>query len=266
MVAMGLGGDEPHSASAFERPERSALHQVFIIIGRGFSTGRSIETSVHPRSRRAELLTMKVTSTGDVSLDVLSELVPDLSPEIDLEVERAQYQFRTLEPPSFVTFLAQCEWWVQLCAAYAALYFAEIAKEAGKETWKHRDKVLESLTSGGATGVKKLAGCIAKLREHMPKRTRINIGIPVPDDRFPSTFELVGVAPEDLEVEIVVFAMHQQAVSSLVESEGLDQERLLGALRFEILDDGSLQVSWTDSNTMERITKILALDPIPFAD
>ena len=63
---------------------------------------------------------MKVTSTGDVSLDVLSELVPDLSPEIDLEVERAQYQFRTLEPPSFVTFLAQCEWWVQLCAAYAA--------------------------------------------------------------------------------------------------------------------------------------------------
>jgi hypothetical protein len=105
MVAISLGGDEPHSASAFERPERSALHEVFIIIGRGFSTGRSIETSVHPRSRRAELLTMKVTSTGDVSLDVLSELVPDLSPEIDLEVERAQYQFRTLEPPSFVTFL-----------------------------------------------------------------------------------------------------------------------------------------------------------------
>jgi hypothetical protein len=167
---------------------------------------------------------------------------------------------------AFVTFLAQCEWWVQLCAAYAALYFAEIAKEAGKETWKNRDKVLESLKSGGPTGVKKLAACIAKLRERMPKRTRINIGIPVPDDRFPSTFELVGVAPEDLEVEIVVFAMHQQAVSSLVESEGLVQERLLGALRFEIFDDGSLQVSWTDSNTMERITKILALDPIPFVD
>ena len=126
--------------------------------------------------------------------------------------------------------------------------------------------MLESLKSGGATGVKKLATCIAKLRERMPKRTRINIGIPFPDDRVPSTFELVGVAPEDLEVEIVVFAIHQQAVSSLVESEGLDQERLLGALRFEIFDDGSLQVSWTESNTMERITKILALDPIPFVD
>jgi hypothetical protein len=206
---------------------------------------------------------MKVISTGDVSLDVLSELVPELSPEIELEVQRAQIELRSVDPPSWVTFLAQCDWWVQLLAVGAGLYGTEFVKEAAKDTWKHREKVFETLKAGSSAGIKKLAACIAKLREQLPNRTGINIGIPIPDDRFPSTYKLVGLTTEDLEVEIVIFATHQAAISSLVKSERLDQGRLLGSLRFESLDDGSLRVSWTDTYTMTNVTRTLPIAPPP---
>jgi hypothetical protein len=224
----------------------------------GSLTGRSVEALMPPRPSCAELSTMKVISTEDVSLDVLTDLVPELSPEIGLEVSRFQHCIRSFEPPSWVVFLAQCEWWVHLLTGAGAVYGVEFVKEAAKDTYKHRDKIVEILRSGSAAGLRKLAAGLTKLRERLPERTRINIGIPVPDEGFPSTFELVGLTLEDVELQIKIFAIHQPAVSSLIESERLDQGRLCGCLQFALLDDGSLQVSWRDAD-MNAMARVLPL-------
>jgi hypothetical protein len=208
---------------------------------------------------------MKVISTGDVSLDELNKLIPELGPEIDLEVNRSQYEFRSFEPPSWVKFLAGSEWWIQLVVVSAGIFGKKIVEKAAEDTWNHRGEILESLKSGGGTCIRKLATGIAKLRERLPNRTRINIGIPVPSDLSPSTIELASLNSEDLEFEIGLFAIHQSALSALIKSEGLDQGRLLGSLRFDILDDGSLQVSWMDSEIMAVVTRKLPL-VLPPAD
>jgi hypothetical protein len=85
--------------------------------------------------------TMKVTSTRDVPLDVLRDLRAELGPEFDLDVE-GQVALLSAEPPSWIAFIAESHWWVQALAAYAALYVAEIVKEAGKDSWKSRGRRL----------------------------------------------------------------------------------------------------------------------------
>ena len=68
---------------------------------------------------------MKAHSTSDVSLDLLRELRHELAPEIELEVDDRQTFFKSAEPPSWVAFLAESEWWAKALAAYAALYVAK---------------------------------------------------------------------------------------------------------------------------------------------
>jgi hypothetical protein len=208
---------------------------------------------------------MKVISTEGVPFDVLDDLIPDLAPDIDLEVDRSQHCFRSFDPPSWVVFLAQCEWWVQLLSGAGALFGAELVKEAAKDTYKHRDKIVEILRSGGSAALGKLAAGLVKLRDRLPGRTKINIGIPVPNEGFPSTIEVIGVTLEDIELQIKIFAIHQPALSSLIQSEGLEQGKLCGCLRFEVLDDGSLRVSWRDAD-MNAMTRVLPLTPPPASE
>jgi hypothetical protein len=102
--------------------------------------------------------------------------------------------------------------------------------KAAKDTYKHRDKIVEILRSSSSSVLGKLAAGLVKLRDRLPGRTKIQIGIPVPDEIFPSTWEVDGVTLEDIEFQIKIFAIHQPALSSLIESEGLEQGKVCGCL------------------------------------
>ena len=109
---------------------------------------------------------MKVLSTSDVQLGVLRELVGDLAPEIELEVDDRQLFMKSTEPPSWITFLADADWWVKALAAYAALYIAELVREAAKDTWKNRAKAISGLAAAG-NQIRQLAESMAHLRARL---------------------------------------------------------------------------------------------------
>src|SRR5688500_6001625 len=85
---------------------------------------------------------MRIISTADVPLDSVRDLASDLGTDIPTEVDESQIFMRSTEPPSWVSLLADADMWVKLLGAYAALFVAELVKEAAKDTWRNRGKAV----------------------------------------------------------------------------------------------------------------------------
>lgn len=202
---------------------------------------------------------MRALSTSDVPLETLRELSSELSPDLELEVSESQVVLLSAEPPSWVTFLAEADWWIKPLAAYAALYVAEIVKEAAKDTWKNRGKVIAAVISA-SNGIKKLATGIAKLRQKLSSNTTIRIALPIQDDYSATRLELLGSDPDDLALQIALFVHHLPGLTALIQSEGLDGSRVLGAIFLKILPDASLEVSWMDKDSFATQRRVLPLE------
>ncbi len=207
------------------------------------------------------MLTMKVTSTRDVPLDVLRELKQQLTPEFDLDVD-TQVDLRSAEPPSWITFIAQSPGWLQALAAYAALYVAEIVKEAGKETWNNRGRAFAALRNS-TDHVKRFASAIAKTLARLRPTTRAAVGLPIPDDIYTTQLYLSSRDEDEIAVELAMFVHHLPALIALLHAEGVASGRASGWVGLELLIDGSLEVTWFDKHTLERARRVIPLDNAP---
>lgn len=204
---------------------------------------------------------MRIISTADVSLDSVRELANDLGTELPTEVDESQIFMRSTEPPSWVSLLADADVWVKLLGAYAALFVAELVKEAAKDTWRNRGKAVAGAGAILVRGqLRRLATAIAALRKRLSQRTSIGVGLPVPNDYFSTRLALEGGDPDLLCAQLALFVHHLPAISALVEEHGLAEGGAATGLFLALQDDGSILVSWHDPKTLEIRRKILSLE------
>jgi len=202
---------------------------------------------------------MRIISTADVSLDSVRDLASDLGNELPTEVDESQIFRRSTEPPSWVALLADADMWVKLLGAYAALFVAEVVKEAAKDTWRNRGKAVAGaiLVRGQ---LRRLASAIAALRKRLSQRTSIGVGLPVPNDYFSTRLALEGDDPDLLCAQLALFVHHLPAISALVEEHRLAEGGAATGLFLALQDDGSILVSWHDPKTLEIREKLLSLE------
>jgi hypothetical protein len=101
--------------------------------------------------------------------------------------------------------------------------------------------VSAGLRTGNALG--KLSRAILRLRESTGERTKLVLGLPVPDDYFGVRFELIGRAEEIVAAEIALFVRHLQALQELLDREALPLG-VVGAVNVLVREDGALMVAW----------------------
>jgi hypothetical protein len=201
---------------------------------------------------------MKALATSDIDPRVLRSLRDELSPDLELVLDEHSISLKSFEPPSWVQFFAEGPWWLKTLGAYAALYVAEIVKEAGKQTWKSRAKiVLASVTAGDK--VLKLARALAKLRKSLPAHSKLVLGLPVPDDYFGIRYDLVARDEDLMASEIALFVSYIPQVEQLVESEGLRNGIVTGPLMLLVRDDLALKVTWMNRKTLTVEERTLCL-------
>jgi len=200
---------------------------------------------------------MIVKSTDDVPIAILRELSRELEPDIKVSVDDRQIGLRSVDPPSWITFLAETDWWLKALAAYSAIYIAELVKEGAKETWKNRSKISSGLKTAG-NKIWKLSSEIARLKSRMAKRTKLQIGTPE-QNQFSCSLEFFGSDAEMLAVQIALFIHHLPAVRDIFSTETQSEKRILGSVLLILLDDSSLEVSWIDAKTFFRERRILPL-------
>jgi len=200
---------------------------------------------------------MRVKSTNDISLEDLRKLGTELGPDFEIVVDESQRFYKSGDAPSWVRFFADADWWIKLLAAYAGLYIAEIVKEAGKDTWKNRSRILSAGIAAGDR-VKQFAVALGHLRNRLAQKTRIEIGLPFPDDYDGTSLELVGTSVDELAVQVAVFLHHLPALLDLMRSEGLSRSTVATGLQLLLLPDLSLEVSWQDSS-LKKQTRVVRL-------
>jgi hypothetical protein len=175
---------------------------------------------------------------------------------VPVVVNDSQMAYRSLEPPSWVAFLAETDWWVKLLAANAALYGAELTKEAAKGTWR----AIAGLISGkGAGPVDRLAVEVAKLRQQLNAQTKVEIGLPIPDEFFATRLEIRGNERTLIAVEIALFVNHLPALQKLIEENKLTTQAASGIL-LTLEENGDLRVSWIDGDTFEEKCSVICVD------
>jgi hypothetical protein len=201
---------------------------------------------------------MRALSTSDVSLDQLRRLSSELGPDFELDVDERQIVFKSVHAPSWIMFFANADWWVQALGAYAAIYVAEIVKEAGKQTWKDRARIGSAVAKAG-NRIRQFAVALSELRTRLPLITRLDIGLDVPNDYDGTRLELVGTDAEELAVQLALFITHLPAVANLIHEENLIKGRVATGIQLVIRPDASLEIWWQDGGSLKKETRILPL-------
>jgi len=197
---------------------------------------------------------MRACSTADVPLDAFEEL-RDLDADFELEIDDQQIALKGGIPPSWVAFFGEASWFVQTLGVYAAIYVGEIVKEAGKETWKNRRVIV----SAAGNRIKQFSDAVVHLRRRLRADTRIEIGLPAPDDYDGTRLELVGTDAENLALQIALFVHHLPGLLKLIDEEHLTKGKVAAGIHLQILDDASLEVWWQDSASLKRQVRVLLL-------
>jgi hypothetical protein len=202
---------------------------------------------------------MQIVSTSDVPLPLLHQWASGLDPGFEAAVDQGQVHLRSTDAPSWVTFLAEASWWSKLLAAYAALYVAEIVKEAGKDTWRNRAKALSAAKTAG-NRLRELADAVADLRRRVGAPTTLGIGLPVPNEFFSTRLTLEGTDSDELVPQLALFIHHLPALSRFIAEQGLADGRVATGLFLRLRDDGALLVSWHDRLTLEIHEHVLEVE------
>jgi hypothetical protein len=202
---------------------------------------------------------MKATPTSDVDRTELDRFRLSLLPELEIEVDDRVIFLKSAEPPSWIQFFAEAPWWIQMFGLYGSLYVAKIVEEAAKDTWKNKS-ILFSSVVGSTTKIWRLAHSYFELKSRISPRTKMVIGLPIPDDHFGIRYELTGENVEEISAEIALFVQYVPAILLLTETEGLTKGRVVGPMKLELNDNASLQVSWTNRDNFNRVERVLRLE------
>jgi hypothetical protein len=202
---------------------------------------------------------LKITATEDVPGDALEEFQSALASDYRLSLEEGRLVFKSLDAPSWVRLIAELEWWQQALSAAAALYVAEIVKEAAKETWKSRAKLVAAAVKS-AVGIKNLAVRVTYLKTRLAARTEVIVGLPQPSDYFGTH---LAITPEEglavVELELSLFVHYLPAVAKLVVDRKARGASAATGYFLEIQPNADLLVWWFDGVTLKRNEALISL-------
>lgn len=199
---------------------------------------------------------MHVQSTADIPLPVLRKFRDELGPGLAVDIEESQFFFKSLEPPSWISLIADSQWWIKALAGAAAIYVGGILAEAGKDTWRNRGRAASAAT-GAANVMMSLARNIMKLKSQVPERTRFEVGLSVPGADCTAKLQLLSADADDLAMEIALFVHHAPSLIALMEKEQLYENRPAGGIFATLEDDNSLRVQWLDGEKLEKVERVL---------
>jgi hypothetical protein len=203
------------------------------------------------------LRTMRIKWTRDIAVEDLRELSTELGSDFGVAIEEMPRIYKGGVPPSWIRLYADADWWIKGLGAYAALYVAEIVKEAAKDTWRNRGKIAAAAVSTGGR-VRQLAVALAKLRHRFRPETSIEIGLPFPDDYDGTLLEITGDDADELAAQCAVFVHYLPALLKLIREEGLGRATIATGIQLAVRPDLSLEVSWQDGS-LARQVRVLTL-------
>ena len=202
---------------------------------------------------------MRIKWTKDISLEDLLKLAAELGNDFEIQIDETPRLYKGGVSPSWVRFLAEADWWINLLKVYAAIYVAGIVTEAAKDTWKNRSKMVSATVAAG-NRVKQFAVALTSLRNVLAPRTGIEIGLPFPDDYDGTCPEVAGTDVDELAAQLAVFVQYLPTLVDLIRKEGLSRASVATGIQLVMLPDLALEVSWQDGSLKKQTRELNSLN------
>lgn len=201
---------------------------------------------------------MQLLATDDVSEQSLQKLLVSLRRTVDVVPHEGRFCFRSLEAPSWIRLFGEAHWWVQLFAGVAALYIAELVKEAGKETWKGRASIVARVGAAGSR-LRALAAALFEFKAEASQRTQIVVGLPEPHEYFGVQLRLGSSSIDEMELELALFVHYVPAVKTILETNKAAGIKAATGYFLDIGPAGELRISWFDTETLQKRESVITL-------
>jgi len=196
---------------------------------------------------------IQVKTTGDISLGELRQLTARLEAHVAVEIDPAQGFFKSVDPPSWIKFLQEPQFWIQTLAGGVVL---DLAKAGARHLWRNRSLVKSVVREGASVALGEFAETLAVVREHYGPGTALLVGVPVPNDWFCTALPLEGNDPSLYASQVALFLAHLPRIQILLDRHAA---ALLGQMSLSLTDDGDMVAEWVDRETMTRQREILTL-------
>lgn len=203
-------------------------------------------------------MTLHLLSTDDIPQRDVEKLLDALRRTVDVVPRETRLSLRSLEAPSWIRLIGESDWWVQLFAGVAALYVAELVKEAAKETWKVRARLVAGVGELGSR-FRALALSLFEFKNDAAEQLEVVVGLPEPNEYFGVQLQINGSDPLEVEFELALFVHYLPAVKALLKSNAERGTHAATGYFLQIEQDGDLAVSWFDANTLERREALISL-------
>ena len=201
---------------------------------------------------------LTITSTEGIDDAVGQNLASQLGQV--MEVSEPQTYWRRAADPQiqqFIQLIGSVETWQALkFAAYAVVAIAgtRLTQHITDDLWA---AIKNRLKRDDTKPMEIAAASLSQAAHAMPDRTRIYIGIDVPEPNFGTVLEIAGRNPEEIAVQLAHFVLsvdeiHMEVAEAVAKGDGP-----LGQGTISLAVDGEVQVQWVaQSDFKPRIVVI----------
>jgi len=200
---------------------------------------------------------MQLLATDDISDDLVESFRADLVDIFGKAEDDGHMCFRSQDAPSWIRLVADADLWVQALTAGGALYIAELIKEAAKETWRSRAKIVAGAVGAGGR-VRALATKIIRFKSLAPERVAVVVVLPIPHEYFGAQLQVSSTDPDVLELELALFVHYLPAVKALIETNERDGHKAATGYFLELEGNGALRISWFAHDTLKKMETVIS--------
>ena len=179
---------------------------------------------------------MEVTyaNVNDAAID---GLIADLRDSVGVEPNKERVLLKSLDPPSWVVFLAEASWWQVAVGGTASLVVSNLIGEATRNFYRAVANRLRK-----PDRLDEFASCLRKFSRENPN-AGLAIGIRTHDQLNGTTLPIKCDA--EMEARIAVFARHVPRLVALIEKEDV-LDKVIGGVYLRLYDNGALGVTWLE--------------------
>ena len=154
---------------------------------------------------------------------------------------------RSLDPLSYVQLLGAAAAWRVLLPA-ARVYFSTLAKHAADATW---NGLASLFNSNEVRPLADVATTLADTAKHVDGKTKIIVGINIPDAADGTAISIESTCPEEVGRILASFIVHVEELSTAMLAEIEAGRAPVGQAIIELQDDGRLLVKFKKIADME---------------
>ena len=184
---------------------------------------------------------MEVTyaNVNDAAID---GLVADLKDSVGVEPNTNRILLKSLDPPSWLAFLAEASWWQEALGGTVSLVVKSLIEEATRNFYRAVANRLRK-----PDPLDEFASCLRKFSRENPK-AGLAIGIRTHDQLNGTTLPMECDA--EMEARIGVFVHHVPRLIELIEKESV-LDKVIGGVYLRLYDNGALGVTWLEEGEDE---------------